>query len=139
MTGARFVHEPRAARWDVMIATQAGKGVAPLAAKTDKIDAHVLAELPAVILVPEIWLPRPTIRAERGAGPLQPPSGSTIGSALKCRIHATFDELRPQRSGLRLVRGHPDARYSPALSCLTWPPRWPTSLAMIDEARRTHR
>jgi transposase len=39
------------------------KGLAPLAAKTDKIDAHVLAELARRDLVPEIWLPDPRVRA----------------------------------------------------------------------------
>jgi transposase len=41
------------------------KGLAPLACKTDKIDARVLATLSARDLVPEIWLPGPSIRRER--------------------------------------------------------------------------
>jgi hypothetical protein len=41
------------------------KGLAPLACKTDKIDARVLATLSARDLVPEIWLPDPSIRRER--------------------------------------------------------------------------
>ena len=41
------------------------KGFAPLACKTDKIDAWVLAELSRRDLVPAIWLPTPGIRAER--------------------------------------------------------------------------
>ena len=41
------------------------KGLAPLAAKTDKIDARVLAELDRRDLVPEVWLPSPAVRAER--------------------------------------------------------------------------
>jgi transposase len=41
------------------------KGLAALACKTDKIDARVLATLWARDLVPEIWLPDPTIRCER--------------------------------------------------------------------------
>jgi hypothetical protein len=36
-----------------------------LACKTDKIDAMVLAALSARDLVPEIWLPDPSIRRER--------------------------------------------------------------------------
>jgi hypothetical protein len=40
-------------------------GFAPLACKTDKIDAWVLAELSRRDLVPAIWLPTPGIRAER--------------------------------------------------------------------------
>jgi transposase len=67
MTGARFVHDQlEFAGWDVEIAdAQKVKGLAPLAAKTDKIDARVLAELSRRELVPAIWLPDPAIRAER--------------------------------------------------------------------------
>ena len=44
MTGARFVHDTLERwGWDVAIADAAKvKGIAPLAAKTDKIDARVL-------------------------------------------------------------------------------------------------
>jgi transposase len=41
------------------------KGLAPLACKTDRIDARVLAELARRELVPAIWLPDPQVRAER--------------------------------------------------------------------------
>ena len=41
------------------------KGLAPLACKTDRIDAWVLAELCRRDLVPAIWLPDPSVRAER--------------------------------------------------------------------------
>src|SRR5215218_5910557 len=41
------------------------RGLAPLACKTDRIDAWVLAELCRRDLVPEIWLPTPGVRAER--------------------------------------------------------------------------
>ena len=41
------------------------KGLAPLACKTDRIDAWVLAELARRALVPAIWLPDPRVRAER--------------------------------------------------------------------------
>ena len=41
------------------------KGLAPLACKTDRIDAWVLAELTRRDLVPAIWLPDPMVRAER--------------------------------------------------------------------------
>jgi len=41
------------------------KGLAPLACKTDRIDAWVLAELSRRELVPAIWLPDPMVRAER--------------------------------------------------------------------------
>jgi transposase len=52
--------------WDVLVAdAQRVKGLAPLACKTDKVDARVLAELSVRDLVPAIWLPTPGIRAER--------------------------------------------------------------------------
>jgi transposase len=41
------------------------KGLAPLACKTDRIDAWVLAELVRRDLVPAIWLPDPQVQAER--------------------------------------------------------------------------
>ena len=67
MNGARFVHDQlELAGWDVRIADAVkAKGLAPLACKTDKIDAWVLAELARRDLVPEIWLPDPAVRAER--------------------------------------------------------------------------
>jgi transposase len=67
MNGARFVHDsPELLGWEVEIAdAQKVKGLAPLACKTDKIDAWVLAELSRRDLVPAIWLPDPSVRAER--------------------------------------------------------------------------
>ena len=67
MNGARFVHDQLEEHgWDVLIADATKvKGLAPLACKTDKIDARVLATLSARDLVPEIWLPDPSIRRER--------------------------------------------------------------------------
>lgn len=67
MNGARFVHdELERLGWDVAIAdAQKTKGLAPLACKTDRIDALVLATLCLRDLVPEIWLPDPRVRAER--------------------------------------------------------------------------
>jgi transposase len=67
MTGARFVHdELERYGWEVEIAdAQKVKGLAPLACKTDRIDAWVLAELSRRDLVPAIWLPDPALRAER--------------------------------------------------------------------------
>ncbi len=67
MTGARFVHdELERAGWDVVLADAVKvKGLAPLACKTDKIDAWVLAELSRRDLIPAVWLPDPRVRAER--------------------------------------------------------------------------
>ena len=67
MTGARFVHDSlERLGWEVLIAdAQRVKGLAPLACKTDKIDAQVLAVLLHRDLVPVIWLPDPRVRRER--------------------------------------------------------------------------
>jgi transposase len=67
MNGARFVHDHlEQLGWDIEIADAARvKGLAPLACKTDRIDAWVLAELSRRDLVPAIWLPSPGVRAER--------------------------------------------------------------------------
>ncbi len=67
MNGARFVHDRlEELGWQVEIAdAQKVKGLAPLACKTDAIDAWVLAELSRRDLVPAIWLADPAVRAER--------------------------------------------------------------------------
>jgi transposase len=67
MNGARFVHDELVRYgWEVLVAdAQRVKGLAPLACKTDKIDARVLAELSFRDLVPAIWLPTPELRQER--------------------------------------------------------------------------
>jgi transposase len=67
MNGARFVHDGlERCGWEVEVAdAQKVRGLAPLACKTDKIDAWVLAELSRRELVPAIWLPAFEHRAER--------------------------------------------------------------------------
>jgi transposase len=67
MNGARFVHDRlEELGWEVLIAdAQRVKGLAPLACKTDRIDARVLARLSCRDLVPAIWLPDPSVRRER--------------------------------------------------------------------------
>jgi transposase len=67
MTGARFVHDTlERCGWEVEVADAVKvKGLAPLACKTDKIDAWVLAELSRRELVPAIWLPGFAVRQER--------------------------------------------------------------------------
>jgi transposase len=91
MTGARFVHDQlELSGWDVEIADAARvKGLAPLAAKTDKIDAWVLAELARRDLVPAIWLPDPSVRAERERARFRLHL-VRLRTALKNRIHATL-------------------------------------------------
>jgi transposase len=67
MTGARFVHDTlERCGWEVAVADALKvKGLAPLACKTDRIDAWVLAELCRRDLVPAIWLPDFEQRSER--------------------------------------------------------------------------
>jgi transposase len=67
MTGARFVHDTlERCGWEVQVADAVKvKGLAPLACKTDRIDAWVLAELSRRDLVPTIWLPDFAQREER--------------------------------------------------------------------------
>ena len=73
------------------------KGFAPLACKTDKIDARVLAELSRRDLVPAIWLPTPGVRSERERARWRLHL-VRHRTALKHRIHATllaFGHPRP--------------------------------------------
>jgi transposase len=135
MTGARFVHDTlERFGWDVMIAdADKAKGVAPLAAKTDKIDAHVLAELARRDLVPEIWLPTPGVRADRERARFRLHLVHHR-SALKCRIHATLmtfghpvvdqDTLRTRKYSLLYGLAHE-----------VWPtasPEWGQAARAID-------
>jgi transposase len=91
MNGARFVHDTlERAGWDVEIADAVKvKGLAPLAAKTDRIDARVLAELARRDLVPAIWLPDPATREERERARFRLHL-VRHRTALKNRIHATL-------------------------------------------------
>lgn len=91
MNGARFVHDTlEQLGWSVEVADALKvKGLAPLACKTDKIDARVLAELSRRDLVPAIWLPDPQTR---GARELARWRLHLVRhrSALKNRIHASL-------------------------------------------------
>jgi transposase len=91
MTGARFVHdELESAGWEVEVADAVKvKGLAPLACKTDRIDAWVLAELSRLELVPAIWLPGPAVRAERERARFRLHLVRKRTS-LKQRVHATL-------------------------------------------------
>lgn len=97
MNGARFVHdELERCGWRVELAdAQKVKGLAPLAAKTDRIDAYVLAELARRDLVPAIWLPAPGVRAERELARFRLHL-VRHRTALKARIHASL-----------IAHGHP--------------------------------
>jgi transposase len=91
MNGARFVHDQlELCGWDVEIAdAQKSRGLAPLACKTDRIDAFVLAELSRRDLVPAIWLPTPAVRAERERARFRLHL-VRHRTALKNRIHSTL-------------------------------------------------
>lgn len=137
MTGARFVHDTlERFGWEVDIAdAQRAKGLAPLVAKTDRIDAWVLAELARRELVPAIWLPGPGVRAERERARFRLHLVQHR-TALKNRIHATlmsFGHPLPV-SDLFGVEGRR------RLECMALPEAWAasvaTSVAMIDELDR---
>ena len=89
MNGARFVHDQlELAGVEVQVADpQRVKGLAPLACKTDRIDAWVLAELARRELVPVVWLPDPAVRGERELARFRL---HLVGkrSSLKNRVHA---------------------------------------------------
>jgi len=89
MNGARFVHDAlERCGWEVEVAdAQKVKGVAPLACKSDRIDAWVLAELSRRDLVPAIWLPDFEQRQERERGRWRL-FLVRKRSALKHRVHA---------------------------------------------------
>jgi transposase len=91
MTGARFVHDTlQELGWDVLIAdAQKVKGLAPLACKTEEIDARVLAVLSHRDLVPAIWLPDPRVRREREQARFRLHL-LKHRSMLKHRIHSTL-------------------------------------------------
>jgi transposase len=91
MTGARVVHDTLEQEgWSVEIAdAQKVKGLAPLAAKTDKIDSRVLAVLSHRDLVPAIWLPDPGVREKRELARFRLHLVKHK-SALKNRIHSTL-------------------------------------------------
>src|SRR6266511_2936501 len=67
MSGAVWVRDRlRAAGWQVEVAdARRVKAVAPLACKTDRVDARVLADLARRDLIPEVWVPSLDERANR--------------------------------------------------------------------------
>jgi transposase len=137
MTGARFVHDQLELHgWEVEIADAVKvKGLAPLACKTDRIDAWVLAELSRRELVPAIWMPDPAVRAERERARFRLHLVRKRTS-LKQRVHATLmTHGRPcPVSDLFGVRGRE------LLARLALPEPWAgdveASLRLIDELER---
>jgi transposase len=98
MNGARFVHDELVGHgWEVLVAdAQKVKGLAPLACKTDKIDARVLGELSFRDLVPAIWLPTFELRREREISRFRLHLVKHR-STLKNRVHSTLITLGHQR------------------------------------------
>ena len=125
MNGARFVHDHlELLGWEVEIGDAAKvKGLAPLACKTDRIDAWVLAELSRRDLVPAIWLPTPGVRVERERARWRLHLVKRR-TALKNRVHSIlivfgYPPWRRISSGLQAV---PSSRHSssPNRGTRTW-------------------
>jgi len=91
MSGARFVYDFLCdAGWGMSMADAfAVKGIGRIAAKTDRIDARILAELSYRDLVPSIWIPTDSVRGhrERARFRLHLVRHRT---ALKNRVHAAL-------------------------------------------------
>jgi transposase len=133
MNGARFVHDELERQgWEVEIADAARvKGLAPLACKTDRIDAWVLAELSRRELVPAIWLPSPEVAAQRERVRFRLHLVRQR-TALKNRIHQTLVSFGVPRRVSDLFGSGGRA----ALEALALPEPWQTDvticLGMID-------
>ena len=134
MNGARFVHDTlERCGWEVEVADAAKvKGLAPLACKTDRIDAWVLAELSRRELVPAVWLPSFEVRQERERARWRL-FLARKRSSLKHRVHAqllAFGHACPV-SDLFGVRGRE------LLERLEFPEPWRSnvlaSVRMIDD------
>ena len=137
MNGARFVHDVlERCGWEVQIAdAQRVKGLAPLACKTDRIDAWVLAELSRRDLVPAIWLPSFGQRQERERARFRLYLVKHR-SSLKQRVHAelmAFGHACP-------VSDLFGARGRELLARLDFPEPWRggmlAAVALIDELDR---
>jgi NAD(P)-dependent dehydrogenase (short-subunit alcohol dehydrogenase family) len=72
--------------------------LAPLACKTDKIDARVLATQSARDLVPEIWLPDPSIRRERELTRMGAPADIAAAAAFLASDDAAYTPGRRSSS-----------------------------------------
>jgi transposase len=137
MNGARFVHDTlERCGWEVEVAdAQKVKGLAPLACKTDRIDAWVLAELSRRDLVPAIWLPGFEQRQERERARWRL---FLVGkrSSLKHRVHAQLLAFGiPARSAICSA-----VRAASCSRVWTSPEPWRSGVlacvAMIDDLNR---
>ena len=157
MSGAVWVRDRlEAAGWGMKVA-HAGKvrDVAPLACKTDKVDARVLAELCRRDLVPELWLPSGEDRALRSgfadgptwsrSAPL-PATGSLGCSPSSGCGSPTPGFVSPTGSSCFPAAGCRRSGGPRSPSCSSWPRRWtagsprssvssPRSRGRIERAR----
>ncbi len=126
MNGARFVHDQlELAGWEVEIADAVKvKGLAPLAAKTDRIDARVLAELGPPGPRTGDLAARPVRPSRARAGPVPaPPRPPPHGAQEPDPRHPHC--LRSPGPGVRPVR----RRRPELLASLAIPEPWATTLA----------
>src|SRR5215217_2523 len=135
MTGARHDTLERCG-WEVALADAAKvKGLAPLACKTDRIDAWVLAELSRRELVPAIWLPGFGVRQARERA-LWRLHLVRHRSALKQRVHSALMTLGHACPVADLF----GPRGRRLLDRLEFPEPWRTdvldAVALIDELDR---
>ena len=109
MSGAVWVRDQLAlAGWEVQVAhARKVRDVAPLACKTDKVDARVLAELCRRDLVPELWVPR----------------SRTARSASACAAALTWSRPGPRRATGSSACSPSSACGSPTPGCES-PTRW---------------
>ena len=109
MNGARFVHDSlEFLGWEVLIAdAQRVRGLAPLAAKTDKIDARVVAELTRRALVPEITAADARRARRAGAGPVPLAPGPPSDGAEEPHLGNPDDVRPPVSNGRSLWRRRP--------------------------------
>src|SRR3954447_23767549 len=108
------------------------RGLAPLACKTDKIDAWVLAELSRRELVPAIWLPAFEHRAERERARPRRPNRSDTGQV--CPNASSWAWTRCLSDERRRTRY---SRQRELLARLDFPEPWRgnvlAAVAMIDD------
>src|SRR5919201_3508706 len=137
MGGARFVHDQLELHgWDVRVADAVKvKGLAPLACKTDKIDAHVLAELARLDLVPEVWLPDPSVRGERELVRFRLHL-VRHRTSLKNRVHAVLTQHGLARPAEHLFTGKGREWLAAAAIPEPWQQTMRASLELVDELDR---
>jgi transposase len=112
MSGAVWVRDRlRSAGWQVEVAdARRVKGIAPVACKTDRVDARVLAELCRRDLVPALWLPsleerelRERLRRRAHLVRLRTSAMSRVyGLGTQWGLRLSADRLR-RRDGLELL------------------------------------